>query len=420
MRSFKVLALLALLAVDSISTVIAQVSHISIDTIPFESGQSPKLTVQIITDQHDLSRLTFYVRQIYQNNIVLEKLTIERRDGDVFVLNGAEKIHDPDAALIVSEYRNAKWLQYSPVSLFSQAIVQSQYQPVAVKTMKSSAALSTSKPKPISHKASAIPQVAPTQKNLNYCQINQLSNDTLWKIAVRYRKQWNSNIYGAMLALYETNPSAFYQDKISLLKVGSALRCPSVATISRYQNVAVDRITFDNLVASQGGQSQGLPTPALPVHAPVIATQPVSSYGSMDGSMNDMDSKKSESNELLAAIDKTQIVSQPTPVNKVAKTPAPAKKDMQTDGQDKICVIDKSPQDTLWRVADRYYRQWQISVFGAMLAIYDANPNAFADNKIYLLMSDSRLKCPSRVILNQYQNSSKAQVTYEALERRHR
>ena len=115
MKSFKVLAVLALLAVDSISTAIAQVSHISIDTIPFESGQSPQLTVNIITDHHDLSRLTFYLRQIYQDNIVLEKLEVEQRDRDVFVLSGTEKIRDQDAALIVSEYRNAKWLQYSPI-----------------------------------------------------------------------------------------------------------------------------------------------------------------------------------------------------------------------------------------------------------------------------------------------------------------
>jgi FimV-like protein len=416
MRSFKVLAILALLAVDSISTVIAQVSHISIDTIPFESGQSPNLTVQIITDQHDLSRLTFYLRQIYQNNIVLEKLTVERRDGDVFVLNGAEKIHDPDAALVVSEYRNAKWLQYSPVSIFSQAIVQNQHQPVAIKTMKSPSALPTSIPKSINTKTIASPQDALMQKRVDQCQITLLADDTLWKIAVRYRKQWNTNLYGAMLALYQTNPSAFHQNNISLLKVGSSLRCPSVETLSYYQDIAVDKVIFDNLVATQGGQSQVEPTPVLPVSTWIVTTQPVPT----NGSINSIDRKTSESNQQLAIIDKTQIVPQPTPVNKVAKTSAPAKKDMQTDGQDKICVIDKSPQDTLWRVADRYYRQWQISVFGAMLAIYDANPNAFADDKIYLLMADSRLKCPSRVILNQYQNSSEAQVTYEALARRHR
>ncbi|HBF48636.1 MAG TPA: hypothetical protein DDW91_20255 [Shewanella frigidimarina] len=213
-----------------------------------------------------------------------------------------------------------------------------------------------------------------------------------------------------MLALYQTNPSAFYQDKISLLQLGSSLRCPSMATLLRYQNVAVDKLTFDNLVASQRGKSQVVPMPTLTVPATVIATQPVLS----NGSINDMDSKKSESNELLAAIHETKILPQPLPIKNVAKLSLP------TYGQDNICVMDKFPQDTLWRVADRYYRQWQISVYGAMLAIYEANPDAFANGKIYLLMSDSRLQCPSGEMLKQHQNSSKAQITYKALERTHR
>ena len=409
MKRVKMLTILALLAFNSISTVIAEVSHISIDTIPFESGQTPKLTVNVITDHHDLSRLTFYLRQIYKDNIVLEKLDVERRDNDVFLLTGTEKVRDQDAALIVSEFRNAKWLQYSPVALFSQTVAQSKHQPVAIKTMKSSATLSTLKPTPISHQTSVTPQVATTQRNLSDCQVNHLASDTLWKIAVRYRKQWNSNIYGAMLALYETNPSAFYQDKISQLKVGSALRCPSVEMLSRYQNVAADKVTFDNVVASQGDKSQQVSPSDLPVTASMEMPQATQN----DDSLN-ADSKELESKQLLAAIHETQTLPQPILVNVETKMTL-AETDRQSPALNKSCLLDKLPQDTLWRVADRYYRQWQISVFGAMLAIYDANPNAFANQKIYLLMSDSRLKCPSEEIVQQYQNSSNAQATYDEL-----
>ncbi|AZG71824.1 FimV/HubP family polar landmark protein [Shewanella livingstonensis] len=416
MKSFKMLAILALLAVSSVSTVIAEVSHISIDTTPFESGQTPKLTVNIITDHHDLSRLTFYLRQIYRDNIVLEKLTVEQSNSDVFVLSGTEKIRDPDAALIVSEYRNAKWLQYSPVPLFTQAVAQSRYQPVAIKTMKSAATLSTSIPTPINRKPISPVNMAPTQAVLSNCKIIHLPDDSLWKIAVRYRKQWNSNIYGAMLALYQTNPSAFYQHKISLLQLDSILSCPSIETLSRYQNVMVDRVTFDNLVASQRGQPQQNSSFALAVNSAVTAPEPVTDYDSI----NPSDNKISESDQLLAAIHKTQILPQLTPVKTLEKTALLTKANMQVTEQGKACLMDKYPQDTLWRVADRYYRQWQISVYGAMLAIYDANPNAFADKKIYLLMSDSKLKCPSGVILKQYQSPSKARATYEALERTHR
>jgi FimV-like protein len=414
MRSFKVLAILALLAVDSISAVMAEVSHISIDTTPFQSGQLPQLTVNIITEHHDLSRLTFYLRQIYLDKIVLEKLDVERQYNDVFVLSGTQQIRDPDAALIVSEYRNAKWLQYSPVSIFSQAIVQSQYQPVAIKTMKSSSALPTSIPTSISSKVITSPQDAPTETLLNQCQIAKLPDDTLWKIAGRNSKQWNANIYGAMLALYQTNPSAFSQGKISLLQSGRSLRCPSAEILSRYQNVVVDKVTFDNLVASQRGKSQAVLTPVLPISSAVIAIEPASSHDSINSS----DSQLSESEPLLAPIHKTQILPQLTSANDLAKTSLLTHSAEQAHEQDTLCVIERSPQDTLWRVASHYSGPWKINLYGAMLAIYDANPNAFANHKIYLLMSDSHLKCPSRLILKQYQNATKAQITYEALAQR--
>ncbi|QDE32846.1 FimV/HubP family polar landmark protein [Shewanella polaris] len=406
MKSFKVLAILALLAVDSISIVIAQISNISIDTIPFESGQSPKLTVNIITDQDDLSRLTFYLRQIYQDNIVLEKLDVEQRDGDVFVLSGTEKIRDRDAALIVSEYRNAKWLQYSPVPLFPQTVTQSRHQPVAIKTMKSpSVALSASKLDPTSRNTTALP----TQQRLNNCKISPLQDDTLWNIAVRYRKQWGSNIYGAMLALYHTNPSAFYHGKIRLLKRGRSLDCPSVEMLSNYQNVAADKTTFDNLVASQQSQSQAGSTSLI--------NQSVLPKAAITHKVIDpIGNKASDSDKLLAASHETKISPQRIQANNIITKTV----DIQRDNKDKICTIDKSPQDTLWRIAERYAEQWHSNVFGAMLAIYDTNPNAFASHKIYLLMSDRSLKCPSKPILMQYQSPSKAQATYEALERLHR
>jgi len=635
MKGFKVCAILVLLAVDSMSAVIADVSHISIDTTPFERGQLPQLSVNIITEHHNLSRLTFYLRQIYQDNIVLEKLDVERHNNDVFVLSGKEVIRDPDAALIVSEYRNAKWLQYSPVSLFMPAVDQPEHQPVGIKTMKSATAvLSTAIPLTTSRKViTAQAPVASTQKPLDHCPITQLADDTLWNIAVRYRTQWDSNIYGAMLALYQTNPSAFYQGKISLLKVGSSLRCPSVALISQFQNVVVDRVTFDNLVASQRDQQSVTSTPTLAVNLPALShlsdvaatdidatvtdatatntraidtdvmntdvdvtntdidvtatdtdatntdidvmatntraidtdstvtdatatdtnvmnidndvmntdtdvtvpdatatdtdvmntktdttktdidvmntdidvtatdidvmntdidttvtnTRAIDTDSTVtdatatdtnvmnidndvmntdtdvtvpdatatdtnvmntnnDVTATDMDATVTDAtaidtdvmntdaasgpiapdnhaadNQLSAseslALHETPIQQRRTPANKVAKTSLLTSTDIQAHEQDIHCVIDKSPQDTLWKIAEHYARQWQTNIYSAMLAIYDANPNAFASNKIYLLMSDSHLTCPSKGILKQYQSASKAVVTYEALAR---
>ncbi|MGX9461685.1 FimV/HubP family polar landmark protein [Shewanella sp. A14] len=407
MKGFKMLVILVLLAVGCLSTVTAQVRHISIDSMPFESGALPKITVSITTEQHDLSQLTFYLRQIYQDNIVLEKLDVERRDQDVFVLSGTEKIRDQDAALIVSEYRNAKWLQYSPVGLFPQAVTPSQYQPVAIKTMKSSSVgVSTQ----ATAYASAKTPVSGIPNKPKRCQIPQQPNDTLWQISLRYRKQWGTNVYGAMLAIYQANPSAFYQGKINLLQLGSVLRCPSMEIRSRYQHAAVNKALFDDLVASQHHQ----PLQVTTAHVATNNSSVTMLSASSSSNVKPINSQQSKSSKLLAAIHETQILPSQLSGKNVAKT------GLQADRQDNTCVMDKSPQDTLWRVADRYNRQWNMGVHGAMLAIYDANPNAFAQHKIYLLMSDSRLKCPSSAILKQYQHASKAQMTYEALERTQR
>ena len=85
-----------------------------------------------------------------------------------------------------------------------------------------------------------------------------------------------------------------------------------------------------------------------------------------------------------------------------------------------LCSIDKLPKDNLWRVAVRNHQQLNTNVYGAMLAIFDANPDAFYKQKIYLLMADSHLDCPSNTVLLKYQDAAKDKLTYEALERKQR
>ena len=406
MKGFKVLVILVLLAAGCFSAVNAEVRHISVNNMPFKSGSLPKLTVNIDTDQDDLSRLTFYLRQIYQDNIVLEKLSVERRDHDVFVLSGTEKIRDQDASLIVSEYLNTKWLQYSPVPLFSRVVALSENQPVAIKTMKSpSAELLTSTVEPTNHNTSA----ASVLPNINDCKVIELPDDTLWKVATRHHKQWGANIYGAMLALYYTNPSAFSRGRIRFLKQGHSLNCPSEDMLSQYQSVTADKATFDDLVASQTTSGKVSPT------SMVNQSQQPETMKADDSTAAVLDNKMIESEPLLA-IHEATVSSQQTQVNDITHSPI----DVQSENHDTTCTIDKSPEDTLWRIASRYYQQWDSNIFGAMLAIYDANPKAFASKKIYLLMSDRRLKCPSKQILMKYQSPSKDQATYEALEQLHR
>ncbi|GGP41513.1 FimV/HubP family polar landmark protein [Shewanella saliphila] len=430
MKGVKLLVILAFMAVGQVSAVVAEVSHISIDTAAFERGKLPTLTVNVVTEHHDLSRLTFYLRQIYQDNIVLEKLDVERQGNDVFLLNGKEQLRDPDAALIVSEFRNAKWQQYSPVPLFSPVLQVSNHHPVAIKKMKlpsSSIPASTTTAtttNTVSRVVDSTPVLAQTQELLEGCNILKQPDDSLWKIAVRYRKQWNSNIYGAMLALYESNPQAFYQGNISMLQLDSSLRCPPADILVKYQNVKADRVTFDNLVVSQQGKATAVvaKTPSLPtvttdsVLASTTEVEPTLLASTQEIAPVEKSTPIAIADNIAESIVDTSIdINVSVDADEMADTT-----DEMTLSDSSLCVIDKRPEDNLWRVAVRNQKQLHTNVYGTMLAIFDANPQAFVNNKIYLLMADSVLICPSEAILQQYQDATKDRLAYEAFEQQQR
>ncbi|MCT8988008.1 FimV/HubP family polar landmark protein [Shewanella phaeophyticola] len=425
MKGVKLLVILALMAVGQVSAVVAEVSHISIDTAAFERGKLPTLTVNVVTEHHDLSRLTFYLRQIYQDNIVLEKLDVERQGNDVFLLNGKEQLRDPDAALIVSEYRNAKWQQYSPVPLFSPVLQVSNHHPVAIKKMKLPSSSIPASTATVSRVVDSTPVLAQTQELLEGCNILKQSDDSLWKIAVRYRKQWNSNIYGAMLALYESNPQAFYQGNINMLQLDSSLRCPPADILVKYQNVKADRITFDNLVASQQGQ-----TDTVVSKAPSLPTAITDTTGNALAPATEP-TLLANTHDIAPVENNTQIVIADSISDNIVDTSIDTNVSVDSDemadttGEMALsdlspCVIDKRPEDNLWRVAVRNQKQLHTNVYGTMLAIFDANPQAFVNNKIYLLMADSVLICPSEAILQQYQDATKDRLAYEAFEQQQR
>jgi len=76
------------------------------------------------------------------------------------------------------------------------------------------------------------------------------------------------------------------------------------------------------------------------------------------------------------------------------------------------CMLDYH-NETLWRIANRYALEWQVSVYGAMLAIHDANPKAFAKNRINALKKDAILTCPSAEILARYPDAQGAKASFE-------
>ena len=59
------------------------------------------------------------------------------------------------------------------------------------------------------------------------------SQDTLWRIANRYRQNQNLTIYQVMVAIYELNPDAFEQQNLNLMVDGATLKLPSDRYIAR-------------------------------------------------------------------------------------------------------------------------------------------------------------------------------------------
>ena len=59
------------------------------------------------------------------------------------------------------------------------------------------------------------------------------SNDTLWRIANRYRQNQNLSVYQVMVAIQELNPDAFENGNLNLLVNGAMLRLPSERYVAR-------------------------------------------------------------------------------------------------------------------------------------------------------------------------------------------
>ncbi|MBN7828123.1 FimV/HubP family polar landmark protein, partial [Bowmanella dokdonensis] len=59
------------------------------------------------------------------------------------------------------------------------------------------------------------------------------SDDTLWRIAQRYRQNKSLSIYQVMVAIYELNPNAFERQNLNLMVDGAMLRLPSEQYIAR-------------------------------------------------------------------------------------------------------------------------------------------------------------------------------------------
>ncbi|AZG71823.1 FimV/HubP family polar landmark protein [Shewanella livingstonensis] len=252
-----------------IAAVSAQVNHVSINSRQFELNTLPQLKVNLVAQNDDVSRLGFYIRQLDNGNVKQQKLAVQGINRFLLQLNGTDIISDPNAQLIITEDTTA-----GAVTLAVMAVFEAQY---SIKSATLISNMDDQRGSPVSNTPVAstaqsrqadkqLPQVPsqPTQTATSAlivestqqasCIIERDNSDTLWRIANRYKQQWHTSVYGAMLAIFEANLLAFSKQKIHLLLKDVPLNCPSTAILVEYDNKAVDKKVFEAIEAKHAAK----------------------------------------------------------------------------------------------------------------------------------------------------------------------
>lgn len=324
---------LGLLALVCSAPSMAQVSHVSINSRMFELGAYPKLRVNVIADNQDMSRLEFVVQQASGE----ERLMVEEINRFLVLLTGVEDVKDSSAKLLVREYRLDRWYDVKSINLFGAA-------------KPASAALTT---KAVSDTKKTTIAGAPKSAD---------------KVGIKPVK-----VVAESKPLAEVTPAATAantQSKVPTVEVVTGFKFPEAAN---KQNTSATEInafakTSETIAVEKGAVENAATETVVP------------------------EIVKTANNEQKQNIAET-----------ASQTP-------------EHCQLTYLAGETLWRIANRYAKDWDVSVYGAMLAIYEANPVAFSKNRINALKSNAVLSCPSKMILDQHSDAKEARAVFEAKE----
>ncbi|MDT3282859.1 FimV/HubP family polar landmark protein [Shewanella scandinavica] len=343
---------LGLLALVCSAQSMAQVSHVSVNSRMFELGGYPKLRVNVIADNQDMSRLEFVVQQASGE----EKLMVEALNRFLVLLTGVEDVKDDKAKLLVREYRLDRWYEVKSINLFGDA-------------------------KPTS--AALTAKAASGSKNTTTALVQKRAdkvNAQPVKAAAESTRVLEAKPATAVIAAANTHVDTHVNTKptVPAPEVVTGFKFPEAANEQNTQVAEVKPVVkISEPVAVKTTPAENV-VPET-VMSRIVATETV----------------KSTNSELQVNAAETSPTASQTPEH---------------------CQLTYLAGETLWRIANRYANDWDVSVYGAMLAIYEANPAAFSKNKINALKSNAALSCPSKMILAQHTNAKEAQAVFEAKE----
>jgi FimV-like protein len=242
--------------------VFAQVHHVSINSRQSALDQPPLLKMNLVMQNDDWSSLRFYLRQKVDGVVQQQALTIQPINRFLAQLSGKSKVTDNHAQLVITQNDKKSErilavlaLFEAPLSFNSAALANTQVAAVAntrVVNDEQHAQPSVTSATAVDDTPAKVAVLAPSRPN--DCQIVKDNSDTLWRIADRYKDDWNTSVYGAMLAIFETNMLAFSQQKIHLLLKDAVLVCPSTEVLAQYDNKAVDKRVFEVIEAKHAAK----------------------------------------------------------------------------------------------------------------------------------------------------------------------
>lgn len=232
-----------------VGNVHAQVSHVSINEQQFVLGGYPKFRLNIVSQHESIDKVQFVVRQASGE----ERLMVKPINNFLLLVSGVEDVLDPDATLVVREYRVNKWRDVKAFPLFTgqklspDLAAKASKAHLKVKKPEASAAMSTTamdqnkpaaqlKTTPLASQADLIDET---------CHLEYTSEMTLWRISTLYGKKWGISTYGAIVSIFEANSSAFIDGEINKLRADVPLACPSAALRANYADNARAKKAFD-------------------------------------------------------------------------------------------------------------------------------------------------------------------------------
>lgn len=346
---------LGLLALVCSAPSMAQVSHVSVNSRMFELGGYPKLRVNVIADNQDMSRLEFVVQQAGGE----EKLMVEELNRFLVLLTGVEDVKDDKAKLLVREYRLDRWYEVKSINLFGE-------------TKLTSAALSMSAASGSKNTTTALVQKRADKVNVQPVKVAAESTSVVGAKTATVITAANIHVDTHVNTHVNTKPT------VPAAEVVTGFKFPEAADEQNTQVAEVKAVAKNSEPVAVKATSAETMKPE-PVISEVVVTEAV----------------KTTNSELKVNAAETSSTASQTPEH---------------------CQLTYLAGETLWRIANRYANDWDVSVYGAMLAIYEANPAAFSKNKINALKSNAALSCPSQMILAQHANAKEAQAMFEAKE----